>query len=110
MKSKYPDAQSESVDEPIRELVDRVNAASCSVSERQVKLEEALVQCGQFNDAIGALVQWLEETRELIHNQKPVSGVDHNVLKAQLQEQKVMTDICNRIDLRLLLGKSGGGG
>ena len=36
MTNKYPEAGSESVNEPVRELCERVNAASGKVAERQV--------------------------------------------------------------------------
>lgn len=89
VESKYPNADSKIIDEPLKKLSDRLSEVSENIANRQCKLEDALVQCGQFNEAIQALLAWLIETSELINNQKPTSGVDHNVLKAQLQEQKV---------------------
>ena len=89
VKSKYPDADSHHIDEPLKKVTERLTNVNQNIGNRQCKLEDALVQCGQFNDAIQSLLGWLIETSELISNQKPTSGVDHNVLKAQLQEQKV---------------------
>ena len=89
LKNKYPDADSSKIDEPLDELKERLANINQKVSDRQGKLEDALVQCGQFDDAIQSLIGWLNETKELVDNQKPISAVDENVLKAQIQEQKV---------------------
>ena len=89
LKNKYPDADSSKIDEPLDKLNERLANINQKVSDRQGKLEDALVQCGQFDDAIQSLIGWLNETKELVDNQKPISAVDENVLKAQIQEQKV---------------------
>lgn len=57
--------------------------------DRERKLDIALLQCGKFQDALNGLLKWLEETEEMVANQKPPSG-DCNVVKAQLQEQKFL--------------------
>ena len=90
-----PDCDSSDLDDSINKMNSRLMDCNNKLSDRQGKLEEALVQCGQFSDAVGSILQWLEETRDLIDGQGPVSAADPNILKAQIMEQKVsFSDIC----------------
>ena len=91
LKSKYPQADSAKVDEQVDALNERMADLNQKISDRQGKLEGALVQCGQFDDAIKSMLSWLKDTEELVDNQKPIAAADQNVLKAQIQEQKVNT-------------------
>lgn len=62
---------------------------SCpQVAERIAQLQEALLHCGKFQDALEPLLSWLSDTEELVANQKPPSA-EYRVVKAQIQEQKV---------------------
>lgn len=61
---------------------------SFKVAERIAQLQEALLHCGKFQDALEPLLSWLSDTEELIANQKPPSA-EYRVVKAQIQEQKV---------------------
>lgn len=56
--------------------------------ERTRKLDSALLQSGKFQDALDGLARWLLDTEDMVANQRPPS-FDYNVVKAQLQEQKV---------------------
>lgn len=58
------------------------------ISERIAQLQEALLHCGKFQDALEPLLSWLSDTEELVANQKPPSA-EYRVVKAQIQEQKV---------------------
>jgi len=58
------------------------------VAQRIAQLQEALLRCGKFQDALEPLLSWLTDTEELISNQKPPSA-EYKVVKAQIQEQKV---------------------
>lgn len=58
------------------------------VAERIAQLQEALLHCGKFQDALEPLLSWLNDTEELVANQKPPSA-EYRVVKAQIQEQKV---------------------
>ena len=84
-----PDCDSTQLDESVGNLNSRLMDCNQKLSDRQGKLEEALVQCGQFSDAVNSILSWLEETQDLIDGQGPVSAADPNVLKAQIMEQKV---------------------
>lgn len=57
--------------------------------DRTRKLDSALLQSGKFQEALEGLARWLSDTEEMVANQRPPSA-DYNVVKAQLQEQKVI--------------------
>ena len=84
-----PDCDSSDLDESLNKMNRRLLDCNNKLSDRQGKLEEALVQCGQFSDAVGSILQWLEETQALIDGQGSISPADPNILKAQIMEQKV---------------------
>lgn len=96
MKSKmavaYPDADTSDIDTAISDLNQRLVALNQDLGNRQSKLESALLACGKFHDALQSLLDWLAESRELIENQGPIAAADPNVMKAQMQEQKVIFD------------------
>lgn len=71
------------------------------VAQRVAQLQEALLHCGKFQDALEPLLSWLADTEELISNQKPPSA-EYKVVKAQIQEQKVSKR-------RVRVGLMGGG-
>lgn len=58
------------------------------MNDRDRKLDIAFLQSGKFLEALEGLHKWLEDTEEMVANQKPPSA-DYKVVKAQLQEQKV---------------------
>ena len=86
----HPNCDSTELDQNVNAVNTRLMDASQKLSDRQGKLEEALVQCGQFSDAVESLIRWLEETQELVEGQGSISAADPNVLKAQIMEQKVL--------------------
>lgn len=65
-----------------------MGAGAVQVAQRIAQLQEALLRCGKFQDALEPLLSWLADTEELISNQKPPSA-EYKVVKAQIQEQKV---------------------
>ena len=87
--SKYLDADASPLEDALNNLNNRILNANQRISDRQAKLEEALIQCGQFKDASKSLLAWLEETQELVDGQRSIAAADPNVLKAQIMEQKV---------------------
>ncbi|XP_041044841.1 dystonin isoform X4 [Carcharodon carcharias] len=73
----------------LEEANTRWNTLTTKVAERAAKLQEALVHCGRFQDALESLISWLMDTEELVANQKPPSA-EFKVVKAQIQEQKLL--------------------
>ncbi|XP_048849639.1 LOW QUALITY PROTEIN: microtubule-actin cross-linking factor 1 [Brienomyrus brachyistius] len=67
----------------------RWNSLNKRVAERITQLQEALLHCGKFQDALEPLLSWLSDTEDLIANQKPPSA-EYRVVKAQIQEQKLL--------------------
>nr|XP_057902366.1 microtubule-actin cross-linking factor 1 isoform X20 [Doryrhamphus excisus] len=67
----------------------RWNSLNKKVAERIAQLQEALLHCGKFQDALEPLLSWLSDTEELVANQKPPSA-EYRVVKAQIQEQKLL--------------------
>uniref|UniRef100_A0A665WW59 Microtubule actin crosslinking factor 1 n=1 Tax=Echeneis naucrates TaxID=173247 RepID=A0A665WW59_ECHNA len=67
----------------------RWNSLNKRIAERIAQLQEALLHCGKFQDALEPLLSWLSDTEELVANQKPPSA-EYRVVKAQIQEQKLL--------------------
>ncbi|XP_037551408.1 dystonin [Nematolebias whitei] len=65
------------------------NTLNKKIAERSAQLHEALLHCGRFQDALESLLSWLTDTEELVANQKPPSA-EFKVVKAQIQEQKLL--------------------
>ncbi|XP_077164583.1 dystonin isoform X35 [Paroedura picta] len=59
------------------------------VAQRAAQLQEALLHCGRFQDALESILSWLIDTEDLVANQKPPSA-EFKVVKAQIQEQKLL--------------------
>ncbi|XP_053942174.1 microtubule-actin cross-linking factor 1 isoform X10 [Cuculus canorus] len=73
----------------MEEINTRWNTLNKKVAQRVAQLQEALLHCGKFQDALEPLLSWLADTEELISNQKPPSA-EYKVVKAQIQEQKLL--------------------
>lgn len=73
------------------------------VAQRVAQLQEALLHCGKFQDALEPLLSWLADTEELISNQKPPSA-EYKVVKAQIQEQKVSAQVVGSMAARQYFG------
>ena len=104
----HPDADTTAIDKTVDDLNQRLLKASHQLSDRQSKLEQALMQCGQFHDAMQSLLEWLADTRDEVESQDPIAAADPKVLKAQLQEQKVRRFFQNFIFLVALERQSVG--
>lgn len=55
---------------------------------RQRKLEEALLFCGQFKDALEALMDWLRKKERELADDSPVHG-DLDTVMALVEQHKV---------------------
>ncbi|XP_070621010.1 microtubule-actin cross-linking factor 1 isoform X4 [Erythrolamprus reginae] len=73
----------------MEEINTRWNTLHKKVAQRVAQLQEALLHCGKFQDALEPLLSWLGDTEELISSQKPPSA-EYKVVKAQIQEQKLL--------------------
>ena len=93
IKSTSPNIEASPVEDVLSELNNRLLNANQQISDRKGKLEEAFVKCGKFKDALQSLLEWLEETQELVDGQRQINALDPNVLKAQIMEQKLLIRI-----------------
>lgn len=59
---------------------------------RQRKLEEALLYCGQFKDALEALLDWLKKTEKELSEDGAVHG-DLDTVTALIDQHKVSITI-----------------
>lgn len=63
------------------------NDLNACIEDREHQIDAALQSLGSYNDAYNSLLNWLDETEELINNQKPPSA-DFKLVKAQLQNHE----------------------
>ncbi|XP_056651159.1 microtubule-actin cross-linking factor 1 isoform X5 [Monodelphis domestica] len=84
---KHCDVQG--LEHDMEEINARWNTLNKKVAQRIAQLQEALLHCGKFQDALEPLLSWLADTEDLIANQKPPSA-EYKVVKAQIQEQKLL--------------------
>ncbi|GCB71001.1 hypothetical protein scyTo_0001434 [Scyliorhinus torazame] len=89
IQSAVKNANTQGLEHDLDEMNTRWNTLNKKVAERISQLQEALLHRGKFQDALEPLLSWLTDTEELIANQKPPSA-EYKVVKAQIQEQKLL--------------------
>ncbi|XP_069462267.1 dystonin isoform X13 [Ambystoma mexicanum] len=89
IQSAAKNTDTQSLERDLDDVNTRWNTLNKKVAERAAQLQEALLHCGRFQDALESLLCWLTDTEELIANQKPPSA-EFKVVKAQIQEQKLL--------------------
>ncbi|XP_041108034.1 dystonin-like isoform X5 [Polyodon spathula] len=89
IQSAAKNANTQSLEGDLEDVNTRWNTLNKKVAERDAQLHEALLHCGRFQDALESLLSWLNDTEDLIANQKPPSA-EFKVVKAQIQEQKLL--------------------
>ncbi|XP_029305110.1 LOW QUALITY PROTEIN: dystonin [Cottoperca gobio] len=82
------------LEDDLEEVNTKWNTLNKKIAERSAQLHEALLHCGRFQDALESLLSWLTDTEELMANQKPPSA-EFKVVKAQIQEQKLLQRLLN---------------
>ncbi|XP_029031772.1 dystonin isoform X27 [Betta splendens] len=96
------------LDDDLEGVNTKWNTLNKKIAERSAQLHEALLHCGRFQDALESLLSWLSDTEELVANQKPPSA-EFKVVKAQIQEQKLLQRLLNdRKPTVELIKKEGG--
>ncbi|KAM9316059.1 dystonin [Gastrophryne carolinensis] len=89
VQSAAKNTSTESLEHDLEEVNTRWNALNKKISQRSAQLQEALLQCGRFQDALESILSWLVDTEDLVANQKSPSA-EFKVVKAQIQEQKLL--------------------
>ncbi|XP_034041193.1 dystonin [Thalassophryne amazonica] len=77
------------LEDDLEDVNTKWNTLSKKLAERSAQQHEALLHCGRFHDALESLLSWLTDTEELVASQKPPSA-EYKVVKAQIQEQKLL--------------------
>ncbi|XP_073192393.1 dystonin isoform X21 [Lepidochelys kempii] len=89
IQSAAKNASTENLEHDLEDVNNRWKTLNKKVAQRAAQLQEALLRCGRFQDALESLLSWLIDTEDLVANQKPPSA-EFKVVKAQIQEQKLL--------------------
>ncbi|XP_038626613.1 dystonin isoform X5 [Tachyglossus aculeatus] len=89
IQSAAKSTSTERLEHELEDVNTRWKTLNKKVAQRAAQLQEALLHCGRFQDAMESLLGWLVDTEDLVANQKPPSA-EFKVVKAQIQEQKLL--------------------
>ncbi|XP_069830598.1 dystonin isoform X16 [Dendropsophus ebraccatus] len=89
VQSAAKNTSTQSLEHDLEDVNTRWNTLNKKVAQRAAQLQEALLHCGRFQDALESIMSWLTDTEELVANQKSPSA-EFKVVKAQIQEQKLL--------------------
>ncbi|KAM9562490.1 dystonin-like isoform 10-T10 [Guaruba guarouba] len=89
IQSAAKSSNTENLEHDLEDVNTRWKTLNKKVAQRAAQLQEALLHCGRFQDALESLLSWLIDTEDLVANQKPPSA-EFKVVKAQIQEQKLL--------------------
>ncbi|GFW43673.1 hypothetical protein TNCV_4770221 [Trichonephila clavipes] len=92
IQSASPGVNTSVLEQDLDSLNEKWNSLKQRMNDRERKLDIAFLQSGKFLEALEGLHKWLEDTEEMVANQKPPSA-DYKVVKAQLQEQKFLNKL-----------------
>lgn len=89
MRTAGPGVNTAQLESQLGKLGDAWNELKSRVAEREQTLDNALRGQRNYQDTLANLLSWLEETEDLVYSQRAPSS-DFKVVKAQLQEQKLL--------------------
>ncbi|XP_040839512.1 dystonin isoform X3 [Ochotona curzoniae] len=89
IQSAAKSTSTQGLERDLEDVNTRWKTLNKKVAQRAAQLQEALLHCGRFQDALESLLSWMVDTEELVANQKPPSA-EFKVVKAQIQEQKLL--------------------
>ncbi|KAM3930381.1 dystonin isoform 2-T2 [Leptodactylus fuscus] len=89
VQSAAKNTSTQNLEHDLEEVNTRWNTLNKKVAQRAAQLQEALLHCGRFQDALESILSWLTDTEELVASQKSPSA-EYKVVKAQIQEQKLL--------------------
>ncbi|KAG9493771.1 hypothetical protein GDO78_001574 [Eleutherodactylus coqui] len=89
VQSAAKTTSTQNLEHDLEDVNTRWNTLNKKVAQRAAQLQEALLHCGRFQDALESILSWLTDTEELVANQKSPSA-EFKVVKAQIQEQKLL--------------------
>lgn len=92
----------ESLQEPLNSANKEWKRLQSSIIERRANLQNALLETGQFNDALDEMLEWLERTNvaldqidlsggntAVLTSNQLISGIDVQLAKLKVDGQKV---------------------
>ncbi|XP_050437249.1 dystonin isoform X15 [Adelges cooleyi] len=91
LKEKAPKSDEQPLNKMINELKEKWNLVCTKTVDRQRKLEEALLYCGQFKDAMEALLDWLRKAEKRLIDDGPVHG-DLDTVMALVEQHKAFEE------------------
>ncbi|CAJ0567642.1 unnamed protein product, partial [Mesorhabditis spiculigera] len=89
IKSAAPEADTKQLSQILQDVSKALGDVDAQIGARQLAVDAAVQQMGSYNDAQRDLQNWLEETEELVDNQK-LPSADAKVARAQLQSYDVI--------------------
>ncbi|XGW21562.1 hypothetical protein V3C99_004485 [Haemonchus contortus] len=84
-----PEADTAELDNMMKDVCDMWSVVSTTVAEKEREADSAVQQLGRYEDAYKSLLNWIEETEELMENQRPPAA-DARVARAQLHAYDVL--------------------
>ncbi|XP_050545683.1 dystonin isoform X17 [Daktulosphaira vitifoliae] len=95
LKEKAPKNDEHALNKMINELKEKWNLVCTKSVDRQRKLEEALLYCGQFKDAMEALLDWLRKAEKRLTDDGPVHG-DLDTVMALVEQHKAFEETLSK--------------
>ncbi|CAJ0584440.1 unnamed protein product, partial [Mesorhabditis spiculigera] len=89
IKSAAPEADTKQLSQILQDVSKALGEVDAQIGARQLAVDAAVQQMGSYNDAQRDLQNWLEETEELVDNQK-LPSADAKVARAQLPSYDVI--------------------
>ena len=74
IRSASPTVSTNVLEDWMEKVGSKWHNLSARVEDRERQIDAALQGLGSYNDAYNSLLNWLEETEELVNNQKPPSA------------------------------------
>lgn len=91
----------------LRTLKQRWDAVLARASDKKIKLEIALKEATEFNEALQAFIEWLTKAEKQLSGAAPVSRVLETI-QTQIEEHKeLQKDVSSHREVMLLLDKKG---
>lgn len=91
----------------LRTLKQRWDAVIARASDKKIKLEIALKEANEFNEALQAFIEWLTKAEKQLAQASPVSRVLETI-QVQIEEHKeLQKDVSSHREAMLLLDKKG---
>ncbi|XP_054274796.1 dystonin isoform X14 [Macrosteles quadrilineatus] len=96
LKERAPKTDEPALRQMMNDLKDKWNTVCAKSVDRQRKLEEALLFCGQFKDALEALLDWLQKKEKELGDDSPVHGDLDTVVALVDQHKALEEDLASR--------------